>query len=194
MERIVCAMMDLIAYEVCGRELAAQAPPLSGEELEKLYRLSKAHDLAHLVGDALIRHDLIRDEEIRAKFQKQTILALFRYEKINHELCRLRAVLNAARIPFIPLKGSVLRQYYPEPWMRTSCDIDILVKKEDLDRAVALLVEEAAYRQQSKNSHDVGLFSESGVHLELHYGLIEENCVGKTTNGFGKIRNHLAFL
>ena len=26
------------------------------------------------------------------------------------------------------LKGAVLRQYYPEPWLRTSGDIDILVE------------------------------------------------------------------
>ena len=48
------------------------------------------------------------------------MIAIYRYEKINYELNRLRSALNEAQIPFIPLKGSVLRQYYPEPWMRTS--------------------------------------------------------------------------
>ncbi|MBO4954226.1 MAG: nucleotidyltransferase family protein, partial [Clostridia bacterium] len=36
-------------------------------------------------------------------------------------------------IDFMPLKGAVIRQYYPEPWMRTSCDIDIHVKKDRLE-------------------------------------------------------------
>ena len=85
-----------------------------------LYKLSKAHDLAHLVGDALIKNDLIGNDEIKEKYQKQVMIAIYRYEKINYELNRLRSALNEARIPFIPLKGSVLRQYYPEPWMRTS--------------------------------------------------------------------------
>lgn len=48
------------------------------------------------------------------------MIAIYRYEKINYELNRLRSALNEAQIPFIPLEGSVLRQYYPEPWMRTS--------------------------------------------------------------------------
>ena len=33
----------------------------------RLYKLSKAHDLAHLVGDALIKNDLIENDEIKEK-------------------------------------------------------------------------------------------------------------------------------
>ena len=120
MEKIIRAMMDLIASEVCGKEIDKSQQTLTDEELAKLYKLSKSHDLAHLVGDALIKNDLIGNDEIKAKYQKQVMLAIYRYEKINYELNRLRSALNEAQIPFIPLKGSVLRQYYPEPWMRTS--------------------------------------------------------------------------
>ena len=35
-------------------------------------------------------------------------------------LLRGCAVLEEAKIPYIPLKGTVLRDYYPEAWMRTS--------------------------------------------------------------------------
>lgn len=178
METVIRAMMDLIAYEVCGMTIDKSQYTLTDEELVKLYRLSKSHDLAHLVGDALIKNDLIEDGEIKAKFQKQMMLAVYRYEKINYELGRLRKVLNEAKIPFIPLKGSVLRRYYPEPWMRTSCDIDVLVHESDLERAVAILVDKLAYKRESKGSHDISLFSDYGVHLELHYSLIEENRVG----------------
>ncbi len=122
MEKIIRTMMDLIASEVCGKSIDKSQYSLTDEELVKLYKLSKSHDLAHLVGDALIKNDLIGDGEVKAKFQKQMKLAVYRYEKINYELGRLRKVLNEAEIQFIPLKGSVIRQYYPKPWMRTSCD------------------------------------------------------------------------
>ena len=120
MEKTIRTMMDLIASEVCGKEIDKSQYTLTDEELVKLYKLSKSHDLAHLVGDALIKNDLIGNDEIKAKYQKQVMIAIYRYEKINYELNRLRSALNEAQIPFIPLKGSVLRQYYPEPWMRTS--------------------------------------------------------------------------
>ena len=173
MEKIIRVMMDLIAYEVCGKNIDKSQYTLTDEELAKLYKLSKSHDLAHLVGDALIKNNLIGDGEIKAKFQKQMMLAVYRYEKINYELGRLRKVLNEAEIPFIPLKGSVLRRYYPEPWMRTSCDIDVLVHEEAVDQAAQTIVEKLGYTYEKKQYHDISLMSDGGVHLELHHSIKE---------------------
>ncbi|MGM9682647.1 MAG: nucleotidyltransferase family protein [Eubacteriales bacterium] len=172
------AMMDLIASEVCGKTIDRAQYTFSDEELISLYKLSKSHDLAHLVGDALIKNDLIANDEIKQKFEKQVMTAVYRYERINYELGRLKETLNEAKIPFIPLKGSVIRQYYPEPWMRTSCDIDILVHEGDLERAAELITEKLSYREDSQGPHDIGFFSDSGVHLELHFSLIEDKFVG----------------
>lgn len=174
MEKIIRTMMDLIASEVCGKEIDKSQHTLTDEELVKLYKLAKSHDLVHLVGDALIKNDLIGDGEIKAKFQKQMMLAVYRYEKINYELGRLRKVLNEAEIPFIPLKGSVIRQYYPEPWMRTSCDIDVLVHEEAVDQAAQIIVDKLGYTYEKKQYHDISLMSDGGVHLELHH-TIKEN-------------------
>ncbi len=173
MEKIIHAMMDLIASEVCGTNIDKSQYSLTDEELVKLYKLSKSHDLAHLVGDALTKNNLIGDGEIKAKFQKQIMLAVYRYEKINYELGRLRKVLNEAEIPFIPLKGSVLRRYYPEPWMRTSCDIDVLVHEEAVDQAAQTIVEKLGYTYEKKQYHDISLMSDGGVHLELHHSIKE---------------------
>ena len=174
MEKIIRAMMDLIASEVCGMTIDKSQYELTDEELAKLYKLSKSHDLAHLVGDALIKIGLIEDGEIKTKFQKQMMLAVYRYEKINYELGRLRKVLNEAEIPFIPLKGSVIRQYYPEPWMRTSCDIDVLVHEEAVDQTAQIIVDKLGYTYEKKQYHDISLVSDGGVHLELHH-TIKEN-------------------
>lgn len=173
MDKIIRAMMGLIAYEVCGKNIDKSQYTLTDEEFAKLYKLAKFHDLAHLVGDALIKNNLIGDGEIKSKFQKQIMLAVYRYEKINYELGRLRKVLNEEKIPFIPLKGSVLRRYYPEPWMRTSCDIDILVHEEAVDRAAQTIVEKLGYTYEEKQYHDISLLSDGGVHFELHHSIKE---------------------
>ena len=77
----------------------------------------------------------------------------------------------------MPLKGSVMRQYYSEPWMRTSADIDILIHQEDIDAAVEILTEKLRYQNNGKYAHDIQMFSPNGVHLELHFETIEENSV-----------------
>lgn len=152
-------MMNLIACEVCGKELDAQIFSLSDQELARLYQLSKTHDLAHLTGDALIKNGVIQNAEIKTKLEKQRMLAVYRYEKFSYGLTKLCGALEQAEIPFIPLKGSVLRQYYPEPWMRTSCDIDVLVHEEDLQRVVSYLSDNLGYRRESAKLHDISMFT-----------------------------------
>ena len=103
-----------------------------------LYKLSKAHDLAHLVGDTLIKNDLIGNDEIKEKYQKQVMIAIYRYEKINYELNHLRSALNEAQIPFIPLKGSVFVSVLPRA---VDADEFILVHESDLERDITALVD-----------------------------------------------------
>ncbi len=173
-------MMKLIKSEVCGTALDIDAPvSLSEEDGKKLYSISKAHDLAHIVGSALAKNKISLDKETEGKFQKQTFTAVYRYENINYEYNRICDTLESAGIPFIPLKGSVIRKYYAEPWMRTSCDIDILVHEEELDRAAKQIVDFLGYTRGEKGQHDISLHSSGGVHIELHYSLIEDDAIGE---------------
>ena len=175
MDKITQAMMNLIGSEACGSVLnPAFYAALTEEERVELYRVSKKHDLAHLVGNALINNGLIEEGKLKEAYRQEVYTAIYRYERMFFETEELRRILNGERIPFVPLKGAVIRQYYPEPWLRTSCDIDILVHEEDLDRAVTALKEKAEYTtDEKKNFHDVSLYSQSGMHLELHYNLKE---------------------
>lgn len=182
MEAVVRAMMNLIACEVCGEELDAQIFSLSDQELARLYKLSKTHDLAHLTGDALIKNGVIQNAEIKTKLEKQRMLAVYRYEKLSYELTKLCEAFEQAKIPFIPLKGSVVRKYYPELWMRTSCDIDVLVREDDLHGAVSYLSDNLGYRRESQNSHDISMFTQGGVHIEVQYDLVEDGKVNSAVS------------
>lgn len=177
MDKICRVMMNLIGSEICGNAVCAdEIKALSDDELKALYKLSKSHDLAHLVGNALIKNKLISDNKIKSVFEKELYTAVFRYESINYELGNIKEILSENEIPFIPLKGSVIREYYPEPWQRTSCDIDVLVKKRDLDKAKTAIIGKCGYRVSSdRTRHDISLFSFGNVHLELHYTLIEDD-------------------
>ena len=186
-EQVTRAMFALIRHVVCGAELTEEDKAgLTPELFPQLYALSKSHDMAHIVAQGLSDLGLLGEDEISQKFQKQQMLAVYRYQKLNYELEQICQTLEDAKIPFIPLKGSVIRQYYPEPWMRTSCDIDVLVHKEELDRAVALF-EEKGYKSDSKSSHDVSLYSASGIHMELHYETVDEGCATDATAILSKI-------
>ncbi len=138
---------------------------------DELYFLSKEQDLAHLVAFALETSNISLPEAWAEKFRFQRLTAVYRYERILYELERISGVFEEANIPYLPLKGAVLRDLYPEPWMRTSCDIDLLVPVDRLQAAGNLLREKLGYYEKGIQEHDVQWYAPNGVHLELHYRL-----------------------
>ena len=143
--------------------------------LHEIYAVSKRNDMAHLVGYALEKQSLISPkDEIFAKFQKQQYLAMYRCEGMEYEIARIRDFFENEKIGFIMLKGAVVRELYPEGWMRTSSDIDVLVHREDLDRAEELLLNKLEYKKGIEGTHDRSFHSDGGVHVELHFTLIED--------------------
>ena len=168
---------SLIRYEINDNEISEEQKNLiTPEILSNLFKLSKQHDLAHLIGDALDKNGLLKDEnDTKKSFLQERNLAVFRYMQIQYEYEQICNTLEKAKIKHVPLKGSVIRPLYKEPWMRTSCDIDILVNEEDLSNAIKCIVDNLGYTEGEKCFHDVSLTSQSNVHLELHFNLIEKD-------------------
>lgn len=148
---------------------------LSSKQLYSLYKIAKSQDLSHIVGSSLQEYLNENTPQIRQLFTRDQQLALYRYVKLEYESKQIYEVFERNSIKYMPLKGSIIRSYYPLPEMRTSCDIDILIFPDDLDKAINCLVSEINYTTERRYSHDVSLYSESKVHLELHFNLIEDN-------------------
>lgn len=166
----------LIRFEIKGDELCDEVKNfITPDVLPVLFKLSKRHDLAHLIGDALDRNGLLPEKtEAKKRFLQERNMAIYRYEQQQYILEQICEALENKKIHFIPLKGSVLRQLYPEPWLRTSCDIDILVKKDELENAVRFLCDQVGCVSDKQPSvNEWSIFTPSGVHVELHYDLTE---------------------
>lgn len=99
---------------------------------------------------------------------------LFDFVLRDKALGGVRAALDGAAVPYVSLKGAVLCGLYPEKWMRTSGDLDILVHEGDLDRAVAAIEAKTAFRAKARNYHDVTMTG-GGVCLELHFSICENS-------------------
>lgn len=167
-------LFSLLRALFSNNEMADSDKTLATNELlDKVISLATKHDIAHLVALSILNNGLSRDEN-KSRLEKYAFQAFYRCEVQNHELRKICEALEKAKIPFIPLKGSVMRNYYPEPWWRTSCDIDILVDQHNLQKAISCLTENLKYTEHKYNSHDVTLSSENGICLELHFYLGEE--------------------
>ena len=133
---------------------------LDKETVEKLYLLGKKHNIYPLLGDYFLRHgfgneDLFQDFVISQTFDQWCDSALLKISNL----------FDKAEIDYLPLKGIVVRNDYPKPWMRSFGDIDILVKKQDRKKARSLLSNyQIHYGKQNQEDH---IIMDGGVQLDL---------------------------
>lgn len=173
MNRTAEVLFSLIRYEVLDGEYTREPAELEDAKLiASVCSLAAMHDLAHLVADALGRLSVVpADEKLANSLGREQLKAIFRAERMDGELEAICELFEKEKIEFLPLKGAVIRELYPEKWMRTSCDIDILVRKEDMARASDALCGTLGYSKEAEGDHDVGFKSGSGIRLELHFSL-----------------------
>lgn len=166
-------LITLLTCAVRGEDgRGTLGPEMSDEEIKALYDLAKKHDLAHLAGAAA--EGLSPQEKMRYKpFVQAAVKAVYRYEWLAGEQNKIFAVLERLEIPYIPLKGAVIRELYREPWHRLSCDIDVLIPEESLEKAISVYENEMSYVRGMRSPHEVSLTAPNGVHLELHFDIDE---------------------
>ena len=172
-QRTIQILFALLRSAICGTKLTEEERNnYSPELLRDLLKISSKHDVVHLLVFGLKQNELIAKEN--SDIEKCILKAVYRYERLRYEHENLCEALEEAQIPFLPLKGSVIRKYYPEAWMRTSCDIDVLVHREDLENTISYLVSHQNYVEKERATHDVSLFTQTGIHVEIHFDLVEE--------------------
>ncbi len=175
MQNVKDILISLIRCAITGEETdGIRETDLTNDVLSSLLALSSKNDVSQIIADMLIKHNLVADEEMKEIFKLSAKNALMRTEKIAFEYRTICDLFENNAISYMPLKGSVIRNLYPKDWYRTSCDIDILIKKEDVKRAVSLVTESLEYTLHEEKSHDIGFYTKSGLHIELHFSLIED--------------------
>ena len=164
----------LLRFTICEKPLPEKVKTVLSEHSDayvSLFELSKKHDLTHLVCEALDQNHLLPEDEIGEKFRHQRMSAAFRYEQLHYEYERLCQALENAGIHYMPLKGSVIRDLYPEPWYRTSSDTDILVAVEDVEFAKRICINDLEYTIKIEDQHAIAFHSPSDIVFELHFKL-----------------------
>ena len=164
------AFFSIIRYEIAGTPLPEG---FCVPDMDALVKLADDQDLTHLVYDALTKNGIPCSSE---KAFKQYCAAIWRVEQLDHELQRLSGLFEDRKIDFIPLKGCVMRGLYPQRWMRTSADIDILFRQEQEKEAERLMAEELGYVNNDDHpcAYHGSLHSpENHIHIEPHWALFD---------------------
>ncbi len=167
--------MAILCAELTGVELSdKQKAELTEDCLPELFKLADRHDLAHILAGYITAHETINNAQLLEKIKQNEIKSAFHNEQMKYTLDLICETLEQQGIAYIPLKGSVLKPFYPKDGMRTSCDIDVLIKENDIDASVKAL-QNQGFTVLKCNFHDVSLLSESKILLELHFNVKENH-------------------
>lgn len=102
----------------------------------------------------------------RAYCMKKTGQAI----RVLHAQDQLIKLLEFHNIPCVIIKGAAAAMYYPHPTLRSMGDVDLLVKRCDLDRAAKLL-EENGYslvHDKEQEKYHYG-YKKDKISFELHW-------------------------
>ena len=138
-----------------------------------LFAVAKKHALSHLLIGPIERNDItIKDERLLEQMMKAAKTAIRKEAVMKHVFEEIKEIFVSNGIDYAPLKGIRIKSLYPDGWMRSSCDLDILIKESDLERATAALVAAGFETDNVKNYHDVSFYYHN-VNLELHFSVKE---------------------
>ena len=178
MKEILRATFELLKSESLGLSLdSSRVENLSETDLRNVLKLCKPHDIQNIIASGLLKTDLVKKYPTLTKeLKNELLISLSRYERSNYEFNVLRECFEKNNIHFLPLKGVILRDYYHNPSLRTSSDIDIFLNPNDVDLAIKSLRQQYGYKKEKRGVGEVSIYSQNDVHVELLY-VIE----GKTT-------------
>ena len=171
--------LDILANSVSGK-IVSGLP--EDADVRALYNLSYAHKVICAIWYALkdIKPSSPMQKTLLSRLQacfesakKQIVLQDY-YTDMVCSFCRDKG------IRFALLKGAVLKHLYPEPIMRSSCDIDILVDRNRIDEIITEFCGLGFDYHEDEDSDEAkhAKLTKESVVIELHRSLCFDGAFG----------------
>lgn len=155
---------------------------------EQIFDISIRNSMNGIILRALLQLDL--SEEQRNQCKKILLTKSIISMSQGNELTKISQAFEEALVKNQPLKGAILRTYYPKPEMREMGDIDILVQDCDMDR-VQRILQELQYEFVERESHHDIFLKQSVLMVEVHRCLYDAKVDGGQSSYFGTFeRSH----
>lgn len=147
---------------------------LTQNEWEEIFKKAVEHQVDCIIFDE-VSNLLIKSNELKPLYEKWK--SRYTIQTTTHKLFLSNSykaidILNENKITAIMLKGLLLKSVFPNPDTRIMGDIDLLIKKDDLDTVISLL-QTIGYEQSCDGHHDfhITLKHKVGLPIEVHFGL-----------------------
>ena len=154
-----------------------KAPELRVEtDWGKFYRICKFHKIQSMVcpGIQKLPKEQQPPEEILKKFQEAESMEIARDAVQAFSQEELLEAFEKEGISVLPLKGILMKRFYPVTSMRMMADLDILYETGRGKEVEAVLTDLGYYCDHRDSHHDV-FFRKPFMNIEMHHCMIGEN-------------------
>lgn len=155
-------LIHLLSCALNGRKPVAQ----EGIDYSALLSLAKKHQVYNIIFPLIKEMDDVPDSE-RTAFNNYHLSEITRMITINNEREMLYEELDDAGIKYMPLKGLIIKHYYPLESMRQMSDNDILFDSSRRDD-VARIMKEYDYKPIATGENSDDYFKEPYCTFEFH--------------------------
>lgn len=135
----ICAQYCIDIIRAVMQEQEIPSMP-EGVSLGELYEFSQMHTLEALVFNGISQLDLNKTDPVLLHWCNRAQMILNQSIVQLAERDNLFAVLNENGMELLPVKGSWLKEDYPQIDFRQMADLDILIRKEDREKARKIML------------------------------------------------------
>lgn len=164
---------------------------LNGEKAEAIPEGITVNDIifyAHrsqmkcLILSSLLNVDNLEEDDISG-LKNLIITGMMRASAQMQELKSLEKVFEEAGVVNQPMKGSVLRFLYPSPELREMSDLDILIAKQDMEKAEKVL-RDCGYELMEVIKHHSIYIKKPFIVVEAHHVMYDKTVDKKQSRYF----------
>lgn len=137
--------------------------PVDLTDWQSVFAEMKEQAVAALPGEWLKKHP------IAPEWSKYCSLQQGQWIRVMHAQNQIVDLLETHNVPSVIIKGAAAAMYYPHPTLRSMGDVDVLVKRDDLDKAAEIL-ETNGYKLTHDKDHVEHHYnySKDKISIELH--------------------------
>ena len=164
----------IVFIRVLSDFLAGNTSNTVGEvDWNQIARLSRMHGVEGIVFQQC---GASMPSDIRSSFEKTFYSTLFYYKNREKMMFEIAKEFMDNEIPFFEVKGMEVARYYPLPSLRTMGDSDIVVHKEDREKAISILLG-MGFVYDHEYTGKERVYYRNGLNIELHHSLIYDEVI-----------------
>jgi len=169
MDRMQTGIIALLKSAITGNSV-----PLSESfDIDAAYSIIKAHHIAPLVYTGALNCGIDHNQSAMQQLFQSYVRAIQLSQQQMKELERVFKAFHEAGIDYLPLKGCVMKAFYPQPELRLMGDADVLIRVEQYDRIVPVMKMLGFTEQKGTEYHFVWV--SDYLDLELHRYLVKSD-------------------